>query len=233
MAQSPVHGVQGATTTQKETLTPFNIYSLWVKENPNSKADPIIMTAIALAESGGKSSNVNSIGACGLWQIHPYQNGCENPEQNAKMAGAKFQTQGYNAWQSYSECRSGGPNCYKKYLPQVKKSLKNAGVSENVQGTGFLGTGIGPTTAPEASEKFREAAEHAASWAGDLAKVLSFIGSGEGWARIGKVALGGAFIIIALSELSKAGSQSSGPGVASRAVKATPAGGAVGFVKGE
>lgn len=215
MAQAT--GVKGSTQAGPEvTFTPFEIYTLWKIENPNSKANPAVMTAIALAESGGRVGIVNSVGACGLWQIHPYQNGCTNAKTNAKMANAKFEESrktrgnGYLPWETYTN------HAYEKEIPKVKKALESA--RGEVVGAGIFGIGVGPDIAPEASTKFGEAIEGAISWTGELGKILSFLGSGAGWTRVAKVAGGGIIIIIALSELAKAGSGSSSPNIATKTV---------------
>lgn len=82
---------------------------LWINAGgPRSRA--ALMAAIAMAESHGCSSALNSIRACGLWQIHPYQNGCLDGPTNARMAVAKYQSQGLGAWQSYTN------GAYKQFL---------------------------------------------------------------------------------------------------------------------
>jgi hypothetical protein len=75
-----------------------------------TKAWASLMAAIALAESSGEDQVVNSIGACGLWQIHPYQNGCKTPQANAKMALQKLQGQGLGAWETWTNGN------YRKFL---------------------------------------------------------------------------------------------------------------------
>lgn len=88
----------------------------------------------------------------------------------------------------------------------------------------------GPFTEGETSAA-EKAVSSVTSWTKDLASVLSFLGSGAGWARIGKVALGGVIALIALNELVKAGSQNTAPGIVKRTVGATPAGAAAGIGK--
>jgi Transglycosylase SLT domain len=75
-----------------------------------TKAWASLMAAIAMAESAGNDQALNSIQACGLWQIHPYQNGCLTPQANAKMALQKLQSQGLGAWQTWTE------GSYRKFL---------------------------------------------------------------------------------------------------------------------
>jgi hypothetical protein len=82
---------------------------LWIQEGGPKWRAPL-MAAIGMAESGGDSTVVNSIGACGLWQIHPRQPNCQNPQANAKMAVIKYRTQGLTAWETYTN------GSYKKFL---------------------------------------------------------------------------------------------------------------------
>jgi TP901 family phage tail tape measure protein len=74
---------------------------LWTQAGGNpSMAN--LMAAIALAESGGDPSVVNSIGATGLWQIHPGGAKYKDPLTNARTAVAKLHTQGLGAWEAYT-----------------------------------------------------------------------------------------------------------------------------------
>lgn len=82
---------------------------LWKRVNPGN-GDPNLMAAIALAESAGKQGIVNSIGATGLWQIHPGGPQYLDPVANARAAGQKLSTQGLKAWEAYTN------GSYKQYL---------------------------------------------------------------------------------------------------------------------
>ena len=75
---------------------------LWDQANPQLRADAPLMAAIAMAESSGRDV-VNSIGAAGYWQIYglPFAGNPLDPVTNAKMAGAKLDSQGPNAWVTY------------------------------------------------------------------------------------------------------------------------------------
>lgn len=74
--------------------------------------DPARMAAIAMAESGGDTLIVNSIGCVGLWQInqpvwvksHPTwtRKWLQNPINNAIAAKAVYAVQGFGAWQAYT-----------------------------------------------------------------------------------------------------------------------------------
>lgn len=74
---------------------------LWVQAGGNPGMANL-MAAIALAESGGNPSIVNSIGATGLWQIHPGGSQYLNPLTNARTAVMKLRTQGLGAWEAYT-----------------------------------------------------------------------------------------------------------------------------------
>jgi hypothetical protein len=86
-----------------------SLEGLWIQAGGKKSLAPL-MAAIAMAESSGCSAALNSIGACGLWQIHPRQAGCLNAQSNAKMAVAKQQSQGLTAWATYTN------GAYKKFL---------------------------------------------------------------------------------------------------------------------
>lgn len=73
--------------------------------------DAIKATAIAMAESGGNTTVVNSIGATGLWQIYPAQSGSTDPVQNAAQAYAKFLSLGWCAWSVTDEGNANGTPC--------------------------------------------------------------------------------------------------------------------------
>ena len=94
---------------QGTQYTYAQLEGLWIAAG-GSKALAPTMAAIAEAESGGCSSALNSIQACGLWQIHPYQAGCLDAATNAKMAVGKYQTQGLTAWTTYTS------GAYKAYV---------------------------------------------------------------------------------------------------------------------
>jgi Transglycosylase SLT domain len=96
-----------------------------------------LMAAIAMAESSGEESVINSIGACGLWQIHPYEAGCTTAATNAHMALGKLQSQGLGAWEAYTNGN------YRKFLSGVSPSdlPTGSGVSQAPAGIGIPGLG--------------------------------------------------------------------------------------------
>jgi hypothetical protein len=73
------------------------------------------------------------------------------------------------------------------------------------EGTGFFGIGVGPNVAPNASDQAEQAIKSIGSWTTDLGKILGFIGSSSGWARILKVVGGSVLLVVAIDELSKIG----------------------------
>lgn len=96
-------------------LSPTQIYQL-AQQAGFSGPDAVNATAIALAESGGDTSVVNSIGAMGLFQIYDgsYPNAARvqamsDPLANAQAAFAKFKASqgsscgGWWPWASYDE----------------------------------------------------------------------------------------------------------------------------------
>lgn len=70
-----------------------------------------LMGAIALAESGGNPRAHNPSGASGLWQILgvPFAGNVWDPLTNARMAVAKYRSQGLGAWEAYTN------GMYKRY----------------------------------------------------------------------------------------------------------------------
>jgi hypothetical protein len=112
--------------------------TIWRNANPGL-GNPRVMAAIALAESSGEEGVVNSIGACGLWQIHPYQTGCQNAMTNAKQAGEKLRTQGLTAWQTYTEGK------YQQYLGTAGTSSGTTPSTGATSSTSSSGSGLNLT----------------------------------------------------------------------------------------
>lgn len=100
-------------------LTAKEVAALAIKAGFPSNVVPT-MVAIAKAESGFNEKAKNSIDACGLWQIHPYQAGCLDAFGNAMMAIAKYQSQGLRAWSTYTN------GAYKKYLAEGTRAYAAA-----------------------------------------------------------------------------------------------------------
>jgi hypothetical protein len=99
------------------------------------------MAAIAMAESSGEEGVINSIGACGLWQIHPYENGCTTAGTNAKMALGKLQSQGLGAWEAYTNGN------YRQFLSGVAASDLPTGSGQGSTASAGIGIpGLGGIT---------------------------------------------------------------------------------------
>jgi hypothetical protein len=126
-------------------LTYADLEGLWVKAG-GPKALAPLMAAIAVAESGARPDalNPNDNGgrqsSFGLWQLSngthtPPSPNWANPLENAKLAVAKYHSQGLGAWGTYAS------GAYKKYLRG--KVPANLNVSGQGGGGGTLGQVIG------------------------------------------------------------------------------------------
>jgi hypothetical protein len=137
---------------------------LWSTVNPGL-GNPRLMAAIALAESGGDPSIVNSIGAGGLWQINPPEPGYLNPTTNASIAGRKLRTQGLRAWEAFTN------GSYRQFL--ARGGLLGFASGGNIAtGTGDLGPDINHHAGAHRTGK-QERAWLSAQWA----KVAPFFGT--------------------------------------------------------
>lgn len=119
----------GLNVTPPSTPAPAagpHIYSageleaLWINAG-GAPTLAIPMAAIALAESGGNPSAHNPSGATGLWQIlgNPFPGNAYDPATNAKMAVAKYKSQGAAAWTTYTS------GAYKQFMQQATTAFKN------------------------------------------------------------------------------------------------------------
>lgn len=86
---------QGGIYSQKE------MEDLWVQAG-GPEGQKKIAGAVGMAESRGNSQVVNSIGAGGLWQIHPPEPGYLNPLTNARIAVRKWRESGWKPWEAYT-----------------------------------------------------------------------------------------------------------------------------------
>lgn len=112
--------------------------------------DPIIMTAIAGAESGWNTTAKSPTDDWGLFQINKYYHQelfreytWYNPLDNTRMAFAVWKSQHYRAWTTYTS------GAYEQYLDQAR------GAAGGSTGTGgaVLGTSpLGPPPAPGTSD---------------------------------------------------------------------------------
>jgi cell wall-associated NlpC family hydrolase len=94
-----MRGGGGSGGTAKEN----QLGQLWIAAGgPPSMAH--LMSAIAMAESGGRAMAHNPSGAAGLWQILglPFPGNPYNEFTNARMAVDKWRSQGLGAWSTYT-----------------------------------------------------------------------------------------------------------------------------------
>lgn len=133
-----------ATTRRRGAVnTPGEIMSTFLAAGGN-REEAVLMTAIAMAESSGRQDAYRSdTDVYGWWQIRmgPYQqerskqfgirNNQElfNPLTNAKAAIAIRGSQGFGAWEAYTN------GAYKKFLPQAEAAAKSFGSSPWRQGS--------------------------------------------------------------------------------------------------
>ena len=88
-----------------------DLMGLWTGAGGGADVEPLT-AAVSLAESGGNPHPRHpTSGACGLWQIHPAEAGCTDPQQNARMAVRKYGSQGLTAWEAYTN------GSYRQFLP--------------------------------------------------------------------------------------------------------------------
>lgn len=152
---------------------------IWESANPG-EGNPHLMAAIALAESSGSASSVNSIGACGLWQIHPYEAGCTSPITNARMAGEKLKSQGLGAWETYTN------GAYKQYYTGVAEDVSSEGPIVKLREEGKLE----PSNPVEQNPADPLGSNFLGLGSGGLGKIVGLLDSERGWIRIGKVLVG-------------------------------------------
>jgi hypothetical protein len=109
---------------------------LWIRAGGPRNLAPT-MAAVALAESGGRTDAHNPSGASGLWQIlgNPFPGNAFDPLTNARMAVAKWKSQGLGAWVTYTN------GDYRKFLSGQSGhgAPPPAGPGGNFPGSGLLG----------------------------------------------------------------------------------------------
>lgn len=120
-----------------QRLTYQELESLWVSAG-GSKAIAPVMAAIAVAESGGNPSSLNTVPpdySVGLWQINYYGDMyagrsrefgspsalLASPTAQARAAVAIYRQQGLRAWSTYTS------GAYKRYLNGADASASNPG----------------------------------------------------------------------------------------------------------
>lgn len=96
-------GMGGGMTSAGGQFGKGQLARLWMQAG-GDPGQAQLMAAIALAESGGNPGAQNPSGATGLWQIlgNPFPGNAMDPLTNARMAVAKYQSQGLGAWEAYT-----------------------------------------------------------------------------------------------------------------------------------
>jgi len=199
-------------------LTASQIYNLAVEAGFKGQ-DAVNATAVALAESSGNTSVVNSIGAMGLMQIYDgsYPSASRiaamsDPLSNMKAAYAKFaasqQTScgGWWPWASYNEgpCHNSDPNrnnTWRSFL-NVAETASGQGITTGDTGgatddaTGAVASSAALVTAQSETSDTSSAPSFLGSTA--AGKIVSRIASPGFWWSVGFVVLAGLLIIVGL-----------------------------------
>jgi hypothetical protein len=168
------------------TLTPAQIYSLAMNAG-FSAANAAVATAIALAESGGRTEAQGDLGlqngtwgpSVGLWQIRSLkaETGKGTPRDASKLTDPQFNAQAayvisngganFKPWTTYTN------GAYKKKLDQLSAGDLGSGILGSLPGGGLLNTVLGPEIG---------AADAAASgltgWAADAMKIGLYVLAG-------------------------------------------------------
>lgn len=145
-------------------------------------------TAVALAESSGRTKAVSPTGCChGLWQIntevHPYSKSeMQDPAQNA--AAAFKISQSGTRWKPWSAHNNGA---YLIYLPQARAAAKKVMSGGTTPGSGFLEGSIADKGLDMAGgiEGLVQFPEMVRQWISDRNNIM----------RVAKVAIGIALLI--------------------------------------
>ena len=179
------------------TLTQSQVYAIAVS---TGLPQPKLMTAIAMAESSGRTNVVNPIGCVGLWQInqpvhvkqHPTWTKAwlSNPVNNARAAKVIYQAQGLEAWQSYTDGR------FKQYMDSTAQGV---GDIDPLDPFGLIKGNQGSDAV--------DLAGNAAGGLGDIAsfaaKAGNWISNPRNWLRIVYVMGGVALVVVGVSSLAR------------------------------
>jgi Lysozyme like domain len=167
------------------TYTYAQLEGLWEQAGGSTALAPI-MAAIAMAESGGNSQAYNPSGASGLWQILGAVNPADqgnlfNPQVNAKEAVLKYNAQGLDAWETYTN------GAYKQFLQSGIQGVQPVPAGVSPSGTSTPSPGSAPA-APAASYSTLGVGDVISAVTGparDLATALDYVfgmfGRGQGW----------------------------------------------------
>jgi Lysozyme like domain len=164
--------------------------ALWIQAG-GSIAQAPLMASIAMAESAGNPNAHNASGATGLWQIlgNPFAGNAYDPLTNARMAVAKYKSQGLGAWTTYTS------GAYKPFLSQATSALQTLDTGQSTLDKIAELPG-------NAANAIGSAAGTVGSAANSLGSVVGFLTSPTNWLRIGEVIVGVLLILMGLRSLS-------------------------------
>ena len=195
-------------------LTATQIYNI-AREAGFSDQDATNATAIALAESGGNTNVVNSIGAMGLFQIYDgsYPSASriaamQDPLANARAALAKFQASqqttcgGWWPWASYNEgpCHNSDPNrnnTWRSFL-NAAQTASGSGITTGDSTDGSSSNGTIASGAALVSAQSDTTSAPSLLGSPDLGKIVSRLASPGFWWSVGFVILATLLIIAGL-----------------------------------
>lgn len=197
-----------ACDTCGKRLTDVEIarYAANLDSNPEWQT---IMTAVAIAESGGCTSCYNGTCCTGLWQVHKTHAGkagsptdptafrewLRNPTNNTMVAAQIYRSQGPEAWQAFTN------QSYRNFIARARKVTGVSGPSIS----DIVGAGVGalddlPFGDLNPINDIVGLLTGPVKW---LSAAASWIGNPQNWIRIlqvgGGLVLGAVAISIALS----------------------------------
>lgn len=188
--------------------TIHDVYAAMLNDCPRcAKSQFVTGVAISLAENPSMDSNTNSPpnrdGSIdrGPWQInnraHPdVSDACAHDLICATQAAYRI-SGGFKNWRPWTTFTGGQ---YRQHVPQAEKGITGG---ENTQGSGILGTGIGPDVAPGASEAVGSTANAIVGLANVLEHFIESLFTASLWFRVGKVIVGLFLGGLALNMLAK------------------------------
>lgn len=167
-----------------------------------------IMTAVAIAESGGCTSCYNGTCCTGLWQVHTVHAGklgspkersafiqwLRNPVNNTRVATEIYKSQGPSAWEAYTN------QSYRDYIERARKVTGVSGPSLAEQIAGGAGAALGSVGGLNPLSQVTELLGTLVRYVGSAA---AWFGDPHNWQRailvVGGVTLGIVTVGIALS----------------------------------
>lgn len=161
--------------------------------------DPVVATAVALAESSGNENavNTNSNGTIdvGLWQInsvhkrtHPTwtEAWLKVPKNNAQAMG--IVSAGGTNWQPWTKYRNGA---YKAFLPDAQAAR------DDTHGSGGLGS------IPNPLDVVDDVAGAITKLASAVGGFLTFLTDPNTWRRLALIALGGTVAVVGVAVIAR------------------------------